>query len=73
MSLTFLPSSPQESIDYCQNCLETIYLTSGSFLPEVVVVENHFESTFKPHVEEPTKVCIHEVHFSSFIVAYDSV
>ena len=47
----------QESIDYCQECLETIYLASSVIHPDVVVLENHFEPTFKPHVEKPTKVC----------------
>ena len=47
----------QESIEYCQQCLEKIFqLNNGTTHPEIVVVENHFESTFKPHFEEPTKV-----------------
>ena len=46
----------QESIEYCQQCLEKIHQVNGVTHPNVVVLENHFEPTFKPHLEGPTKV-----------------
>jgi hypothetical protein len=52
-------SCTQESIEYCQQCLEKIYQVNGLTHPDIVALENHFEPTFKPHLEEPTKVYLH--------------
>ena len=42
--------------------MEKLYSAFEDPQLEVSVLENHFESSFKPHAEAPVEVCVRAVH-----------
>ena len=55
------PHSHQGSITYAYKCVEKLYSAFEDPQLKVSVLENHFESTFKPHAEAPVEVCVRTV------------
>ena len=54
----------QSSIMFAYQCVEKLYATFEGLNLQLTVLENHFESTFRPHTEAPVEVrCRHYMCF----------
>lgn len=52
----------QSSIMFAYQCVEKLYATFEGLHLQLAALENHFESTFRPHTEAPVEVRWQTLH-----------